>query len=51
MPEKVGDLANRPSLLNKLGGQTVAQEMGNATELDPAAPHMLPHDPRHRRRT
>jgi len=51
MPKKIGDLVDRPSLLDKLSGQTVAQEMGatNATKLDPAAPQTLPHDPRHGR--
>src|SRR5262245_48084951 len=51
MPKKIGDLIDRPSLLDKLSRQTVAQKMGttDATELDPAAPQTLPHDPRHRR--
>ena len=49
MPKKIGDLVDRPSLLDKLSRQTVAQKMGttDATELDPAAPQTLPHDPRH----
>jgi len=52
VPKKIGDLVDRPSLLNKLSRQTMAQKVGttNATELDPAAPQTLPHDPRHRRR-
>lgn len=52
MPEKVGDLVDRPALFDKLSRQIVAQKMGNsdATKLDPAAPQTVAHDPRHGRR-
>lgn len=48
MPEKIGDLVDRPALLDKLSRPTVAQKMGtsDATKLDPAMPQTLPHDPR-----
>ncbi|WP_287332011.1 hypothetical protein [Mesorhizobium sp.] len=38
MPEKIGDLVDRPSLLDELGGKTVAQEMRtcDSPEFNPA---------------
>ncbi|HXQ45048.1 MAG TPA: hypothetical protein VN806_00430, partial [Caulobacteraceae bacterium] len=52
MPEKIGDLVDRPSSPDELGGQAVAQEMRacDAAELYPAALQPLPHHPRNGRR-
>ena len=48
MPEKIGDLVDRPLALDELGGQAVAQEVGasDATEFYPAALQPPSHDPR-----
>jgi len=45
--KKIGDLVDRPSLPDKLGSKSVAQEMRTCDppEFDPAMPQPLPHDP------
>ena len=52
MPEKIGDLVDRPAARDKLGGQAVAQEVrtSDAADLYAAALQPLAYDPRNGRR-